>query len=1047
MEKYCDEVNPIFGDAEMRNKDCRVLILDMQPIDPPIGGGRLRILGLYHNLGENIEALYIGTYDWPGEKFRDHKLSETLREVNIPLENEHFAECQKWQARVGGRTIIDSTFSELAHLSPKYVEYVRREVINADVVIFSHPWIFPLVKDLLKKETQLIIYDAHNVEGFLRFSLLDDGNFGTEIVRNVVKTEYELCHLADVIFACSYDDRDMFNRLYNVPFGKVKIVPNGVFTDRIYPVSNNEKIEIKKRIGLATPNIAIFIGSNYQPNLEACNFIINELAPQLPDITFVIAGGVGEAFQDNSVSNIKITGRLSDEDKFAYLCASDIAINPMLSGSGTNIKMFDFMAAGLPIISTEIGARGITTNDYSGIIVRERAVFSKSLDDIVNDKEKLKHLGRANRLLVEKNYSWERLSPRLGDYIKKKLNSKLDKHQLLTNDNSRLAIMSTWSLRCGIAEHTRRIVEEMDKKGVDYRIIANINNELISSYYIDDLTREILPLWYYDYTRWVDSKIDIRGLIDGLKRDQISNLNIQYHLGFFNQQLLLELIQACINVDIQVSLTLHNSREVNLDTLMKLVKKRIKLIVHTSEEKDFLENLNIKNVFHIPIGVINYSDVEKKKCQEELGISGYPVIGTFGFLRPHKGVLEAIESIKIIKEYYPNIKLLGINALYPSLDSEQYYQQCIERIQDLELSDNVILITSFLEVDQIIHYLHACDLILLPYHESKEGSSAAANTAIAAKRPLVISDSNIFSAIKPVSYVLKSIEPESIAMEMKTLLTKPEVLDGMKKMVISYAENNSYSTVTDKYLDVLEVNKKLDYELILQEVYESFIEPGDFAIDVGAHVGRHTIPIAKKAASNGKVFAIEPIPKCRDIMAQSINSQSSLKDIITVLPYALGNYQGSAEFTIVKNDPGYSGLRERAYERKSEIQKITVEVKTLDDQFFGLNSLKYIKIDAEGGEYDILRGGVELIKRCRPVITFEFGANSFKPYNVIPGEVFRFWKRLNYKIFDILGHELIDEKTFVKSSIDQKIWDYISIPEEDFLVTSKVLRAIMKFTQ
>ena len=44
-----------------------VTVLDMQPIDPPVGGGRLRLLGLYHALGADLRATYVGTYDWPGQ--------------------------------------------------------------------------------------------------------------------------------------------------------------------------------------------------------------------------------------------------------------------------------------------------------------------------------------------------------------------------------------------------------------------------------------------------------------------------------------------------------------------------------------------------------------------------------------------------------------------------------------------------------------------------------------------------------------------------------------------------------------------------------------------------------------------------------------------------------------------------------------------------------------------------------------------------------------------------------------------------------------------
>jgi hypothetical protein len=68
----------------------RVTVLDMQPIDPPLGGGRLRLLGLYHNLGDDMPTVYVGTYDWPGELLREQALSPTLTERMIPLCDDHF---------------------------------------------------------------------------------------------------------------------------------------------------------------------------------------------------------------------------------------------------------------------------------------------------------------------------------------------------------------------------------------------------------------------------------------------------------------------------------------------------------------------------------------------------------------------------------------------------------------------------------------------------------------------------------------------------------------------------------------------------------------------------------------------------------------------------------------------------------------------------------------------------------------------------------------------------------------------------------------------
>ncbi|MFM8005405.1 MAG: glycosyltransferase family 4 protein, partial [Dolichospermum sp.] len=194
---------------------------------------------------------------------------------------------------------------------------------------------------------------------------LDDGNFGTEIAKNVVRIEYELCQNCDLILACSHEDRELFHKLYNIPFSKIAIVPNGVFTDKIQNSSDSKRRIARKKLNINIGNspLVIFMGSSYAPNTEAARFIIDQLAREMPDIKFAICGGVGDQFSqeelsEKNITNVILTGFLKESEKLDYLAASDLAINPMFSGSGTNIKMFDFMAAGLPVISTPTGARG-----------------------------------------------------------------------------------------------------------------------------------------------------------------------------------------------------------------------------------------------------------------------------------------------------------------------------------------------------------------------------------------------------------------------------------------------------------------------------------------------------------------------------------------------------------------------------------------------------------------------------------------------------------------------------------------------------------------
>ena len=401
------------------NEALKVVVLDMQPIYPPVGGGRIRLLGLYHGLGKSLPTTYVGTYDWPGENYRRHQLSDTLEEVNVPLSVQHFSACADWQKRVGGKTIIDVSFPLLAHHSSQFVNTAKQAVATADIVIFSHPWIYPLVKDDLRSRPRLIIYDSQNVEGLLRAELLDDEAFGTELVKHVVTVEHELCHSADLILACSHEDRELFHKLYNVPFTKIKHVPNGTFTCHISPPDENTRTNIKQQIGVGDGPFAIFLGSAYQPNIEAAEFIINTLAPSLPNVNFAICGGVGEGLAMASSGkggrdNVKITGFLEERDKHNYLLAADFAINPMFSGSGTNIKMFDFMHACLPIISTPIGARGIDPGPETPFLICTETNFVEGVQRVVEDAEYASSLGHAAKRLAEETYSWESISAKLG---------------------------------------------------------------------------------------------------------------------------------------------------------------------------------------------------------------------------------------------------------------------------------------------------------------------------------------------------------------------------------------------------------------------------------------------------------------------------------------------------------------------------------------------------------------------------------------------------------------------------------------------------------
>lgn len=400
------------------NNSSKVCVVDMQPIDPPVGGGRWRLLGLYHNLGTHIDCTYVGTYDWPGEPYRSHKLSETLREIDVPLSDAHHAAAAALAAQTGRKVVIDLAFSQQAHLSSDYLDTAREQLADAEVAIFSHPWVYPLVKDCLRPD-QVLIYDSQNVEGFLRAQLLDDRNYvEADLLRRVVQDENDIGWAADWILACSQDDLLRFNRVYGFPLEKIRVVPNGVMAFREPPSTSERRLVARQALSIdPAAYLAIFIGSPYGPNNKAAELIVKQLAPAMPHVTFVIAGGVGQSMK-SGLANVHITGCLDEAEKSRWLYASDIAVNPMMSGSGTNIKMFDFMAMALPVVTTAIGARGIDIGGRRAMLVVEPTAqaFAAAIEKL-KDAELRSLMAREARLCVEDGYAWERISAQLGCFI------------------------------------------------------------------------------------------------------------------------------------------------------------------------------------------------------------------------------------------------------------------------------------------------------------------------------------------------------------------------------------------------------------------------------------------------------------------------------------------------------------------------------------------------------------------------------------------------------------------------------------------------------
>ncbi|HJW28921.1 MAG TPA: FkbM family methyltransferase [Saprospiraceae bacterium] len=162
-------------------------------------------------------------------------------------------------------------------------------------------------------------------------------------------------------------------------------------------------------------------------------------------------------------------------------------------------------------------------------------------------------------------------------------------------------------------------------------------------------------------------------------------------------------------------------------------------------------------------------------------------------------------------------------------------------------------------------------------------------------------------------------------------------------------------------------------------------------IDIGSFKG-DILQYMIEAAPDARPIAFEPIP------GQFQYLKSHFGEKATIYPYALGNTNTTTTFNFVRSNPTYSGLQQRLYKRKEEIETIQVEVKKLDDVISGELPIRLIKIDVEGGEFDVMLGARQTLEKWHPYIIFEHGIGGTDRYGVSPGDVYEYLNAMGYHI-------------------------------------------------
>ncbi len=390
----------------------KIVLATTLPIYPPQGGGQARVFHLYRKVARFFDVTILSFGAPAGET----EIAPGLREIRFGKSPEHGFHERRMMKATGGIPVGDVAMPRLSVLSPQYREALREAARDADALIACHPYLIGELEAVSRG--QPLWYEAQDVELSLKRSVFAEFEGKDVILADVAAVEERCWREAALVFGCTERDLDELRTLYGPTDAVVIEVPNGVALEEIPFTGPAERRAQKQALGLEGRRTALFLGSWHPPNLDAVAFILR-LAEERPETDFLIVGSAGHPFRDKPLpSNVRLLGIVSMAMRNRLLACADIGLNPMTYGSGSNLKMLDYFAAGLPVITTPFGARGFEVVDGDHTLIRPLEGFSEAIASLAAD-------GAADRMvmnaydLVRSRYSWDSVADRLVEAINK----------------------------------------------------------------------------------------------------------------------------------------------------------------------------------------------------------------------------------------------------------------------------------------------------------------------------------------------------------------------------------------------------------------------------------------------------------------------------------------------------------------------------------------------------------------------------------------------------------------------------------------------------
>lgn len=367
----------------------RAVVLTTYGIDRPGHGGELRVHHLCRSLAPHMDVDVLALVAEPGETTTG-EVAPGLTSTMVPRSRRQI-EVENELGSLVDQPITDILAGIDAHFTPEFLDRLRSLTAAADLVILAQPFLHPA---LARAHVDLpYLVDTQNVEFDLRAQTLANTTIAAPILEMLRRIEGDALRDAIAVSACSNADADRLAELYGLDRNRIAVIPNGTVIPKSFP-DPSDRLEAHRRWfdrlhwTWALPDaehLGVFFGSWHPPNIDAAEFLI-ELAGDRRDLVIISAGNHGLAFGDRTVPpNIVFPGIVSESVKTSLLAAASVALNPMRTGSGTNLKLIEFLGHGVPTVTTAFGARGLPLTDGRELLFAEPNAFSCAIDRVLDD--------------------------------------------------------------------------------------------------------------------------------------------------------------------------------------------------------------------------------------------------------------------------------------------------------------------------------------------------------------------------------------------------------------------------------------------------------------------------------------------------------------------------------------------------------------------------------------------------------------------------------------------------------------------------------------